>query len=175
MFCLWSNRNRKTYILFGNLCSSSYSKKLIFGIFPLAGYDIFQIISNKRKFNNLEIFVSFFEIYYDKLYDLLNNRNKLEIREDSNGLINIIGQKENRINSLENLIKIINLGGNQRTVGKACANIEFSRSHGIIQLIILDTHKKTQHSKISFVDLAGIERESDKINVDKKTIIDRLQ
>ena len=98
------------------------------------------LISNVwTKFNNLEIFVSFFEIYYDKLYDLLNNRNKLEIREDSNGLINILGLKENRINSLENLIKIINLWGIQWTVGKTWANIEFSRSHGIIQLIILDT------------------------------------
>ncbi len=162
----------KTYTLFGNLFSSSYSKKLIFGILPLAGYDIFKIISNERKFNNFEIFVSFFEIYCDKLYDLLNNRNKLEIREDSNGLINIIGLKENRINSLENLIKIINLGGNQRTVGKTGANIESSRSHGIIQLIILDTHNDTQHSKINFIDLAGSERESDKINVDKKTRID---
>ena len=57
-------------------------------------------------------------------------------------------------------------------MGKTGANTESSRSHGIIQLIILDTKNKTQHSKISFVDLAGSERESDKINVDKKTRID---
>ena len=57
-------------------------------------------------------------------------------------------------------------------MGKTGANIESSRSHGIIQLIILDTHNDTQHSKINFIDLAGSERESDKINVDKKTRID---
>ena len=162
----------KTYTLFGNLCSSSCNKDLVFGIYALAGYDIFQILNNEREFNNLEIYISFYEIYCDKLYDLLNNRNKLEIIEDSNHTINIISLKENRINSLEELIKIVKIGGNRRTVGKTGANTESSRSHGIIQLIILDTKNKTQHSKISFVDLAGSERESDKINVDKKTRID---
>ncbi len=77
----------KTYTLFGNLCSSSCSKDLVFGIYTLAGYGIFQILNNEREFNNFEIYISFYEIYCDKLYDLLNNRNKLEIREDSNHTI----------------------------------------------------------------------------------------
>ena len=162
----------KTYTLFGNIFSSSNNKNTIFGLYALAGYDIFQIMNNDNKFKNFTIFVSFYEIYCDKLFDLLNNRNKLEAREDYKHDINIIGLVENKINSLEELMKIINLGGKQRTIGKTGANSESSRSHGIIQLRIFDTQNNKTHAKISFIDLAGSERESDKVNVDKKTRID---
>ena len=157
----------KTYTLFGNS-----NKNTIFGVYALSGYDIFQIINNDKKFQNLSIFVSFYEIYCGKLYDLLNNRNILETREDYKHDINIVGLIENKINSLEELMKIVNIGSKQRTIGKTGANSESSRSHGIIQLRIFNTEKNSQHAKISFIDLAGSERESDKVNVDKKTRID---
>ena len=161
----------KTYTLFGNNISGVNNKNAVFGLYALAGYDIFQIKNNEKKFKNFSIFVSFYEIYCDKLYDLLNNKNRLEAREDYKHDINIVGLSENRINSLEELMKIVNIGAKQRTVGKTGANAESSRSHGIIQIRIVDTENK-QHAKISFIDLAGSERESDKVNVDKKTRID---
>ena len=161
----------KTYTLFGTTFSQNV-KSHTFGLYALAGYDIFNIKNNEKKFKNFSIFVSFYEIYCDTLYDLLNNRAKLEPREDYKHDINIIGLSENKINSLEELIKIINYGAKQRTIGKTGANSESSRSHGIIQLRIFDNDKKVQHAKINFIDLAGSERESDKVNVDKKTRID---
>ena len=165
----------KTYTLFGNTFSASSNKNSIFGLYALAGYDIFQIINNDEKFKNFVIFVSFYEIFCDKfykLYDLLNNRNKLEAREDYNHDINIVGLIENKINSLEDLMKMVNIGKKQRTIGKTGANSESSRSHGIIQLRIFDSENNSQYGKISFIDLAESERESDKVNVDKKTRID---
>ena len=159
----------KTYTLFGNVNSN---KNIVYGLYALAGYDIFQIKNNEPKFKYFEIFVSFYEIYCDKLYDLLNNKNRLETREDYKHDINIVGLSEQKINSLEELMKIINLGSKQRTIGKTGANSESSRSHGIIQLRIFDAKNNSQHAKISFIDLAGSERESDKVNVDKKTRID---
>ena len=162
----------KTYTLFGNNVSSLSNKNIIFGLYALAGYDIFQIKNNEKKFRNLSVFVSFYEIYCDKLYDLLNNKNRLETREDYKHDINIVGLSENKINSIEELMRIINIGGKQRTVGKTGANSESSRSHGIIQIRIVDNQNNIQHAKISFIDLAGSERESDKVNVDKKTRID---
>ena len=161
----------KTYTLFGS-SFSPHSKNNNFGLYALAGYDIFNIINNEKKFKNFSIFVSFYEIYCDKLYDLLNNKARLETREDYKHDINIVGLSENKINSLEELIKVVNYGSKQRTIGKTGANSESSRSHGIIQLRIFDNEKSVQHAKISFIDLAGSERESDKVNVDKKTRID---
>ena len=162
----------KTYTLFGNSILNNSNKNSAQGLYALAGYDIFQIKNIEKKFKNFEVFVSFYEIYCNKLYDLLNNRNLLETREDYKHDINIVGLSENKINSLEELMKVINLGGKQRTVGKTGANSESSRSHGIIQLRIFDPQNNSEHAKISFIDLAGSERESDKVNVDKKTRID---
>ena len=161
----------KTYTLFGSSLSQ-IAKNNNFGLYALAGYDIFNIKNTEKKFKNFSVFVSFYEIYCDKLYDLLNNKARLETREDYKHDINIIGLSENKINSLEELMKIISYGSKQRTIGKTGANAESSRSHGIIQLRIFDTDKNVQHAKISFIDLAGSERESDKVNVDKKTRID---
>ena len=161
----------KTYTLFGSSFFQN-SKNNNIGLYALAGYDIFNIKNNEKKFKNFSIFVSFYEIYCDKLYDLLNNRARLETREDYKHDINIIGLSENKVNSLEDLIKIVNFGTKQRTIGKTGANSESSRSHGIIQLRVFDMDKNCQHCKISFIDLAGSERESDKVNVDKKTRID---
>ena len=161
----------KTYTLFGSSFFQN-SKNRNFGLYALAGYDIFNIKNSEKQFKNFLVFVSFYEIYCDKLYDLLNNKARLETREDYKHDINIVGLSENKINSLEELIKIVNFGSKQRTIGKTGANSESSRSHGIIQLRIVDFEKNVQHAKISFIDLAGSERESDKVNVDKKTRID---
>ena len=47
------------------------------------------------------------------------------------------------IKSLEQLIKIVNYGSKQRTVGKTGVNSESSRGHGIIQLRIFDKEKNS--------------------------------
>ena len=153
----------------GNNTSNSVSANL--GMYMLAGYDIFQILSNESKFNGFKIFVSFYEIYCDKLFDLLNNKNKLETREDKKHNINIVGLSENNVTTLNELMSIISYGLKQRTVGKTGANSDSSRSHGIIQIRIINTNNK-EHGKITFIDLAGSEREVDKVNINKKTRID---
>ena len=141
------------------------------GMYMLAGYDIFQLLTNESMFNGFKILVSFYEIYCDKLFDLLNNKKKLETREDKKHNINIVGLSENKVNSLNELMRIINFGLKQRTVGKTGANSDSSRSHGIIQIRIINTNNK-EHGKITFIDLAGSEREVDKVNINKKTRID---
>ena len=164
----------KTFTMMGapqctNMNNNSNSANL--GMYMLAGYDIFQILANEAKFNGFKILISFYEIYCDKLFDLLNNKNKLETREDKKHNINIVGLSENNVNSLNELMNIISYGLKQRTVGKTGANSDSSRSHGIIQIRIINTNNK-EHGKITFIDLAGSEREVDKVNINKKTRID---
>ena len=159
----------KTYTMMGSNQGGMGIKSV--GMYMLAGYDIFNILSNDNKFNGFKILVSFYEIYCDKLFDLLNNKNKLETREDKKHNINIVGLSENYVNNLNELMNIINYGLKQRTVGKTGANSDSSRSHGIIQIRIINQNNK-EHGKITFIDLAGSEREVDKININKKTRID---
>ena len=159
----------KTYTMMGNMQRGMNIEDQ--GMYILAGYDIFNILNGDNRFFGFKILVSFYEIYCDKLFDLLNNKTKLETREDKKHNINIVGLSEKPVNSLNELMDIINFGLKERTVGKTGANSNSSRSHAIIQIRILNTNNK-EHGKITFIDLAGSEREVDKININKKTRID---
>jgi kinesin family protein 2/24 len=57
------------------------------GLYLLCAYDIFSYLEQER-FNHLEIWVSFYEIYCGKLFDLLNERNVLQAREDGKQVLN---------------------------------------------------------------------------------------
>jgi kinesin family protein 2/24 len=125
----------------------------------------------KKEYSNLELWVSFYEIYCNKLFDLLNNKNILQAREDGKGNICIVGLIEKHTKNIEELLDIIDFGLNSRTVGITGANLDSSRSHGILQIVI-KTRDKEVYSKISFIDLAGSERAVDTIDTNKRTKID---
>ena len=56
------------------------------GLYLLSAFDIFNYLS-QDEFSHLEIWVSFYEIYCGKLFDLLNDRNLLIVREDGNQVL----------------------------------------------------------------------------------------
>ena len=142
------------------------------GLYLFASYDIFNIIETNDSFKNLQIYSSFYEIYSGKLFDLLNNRKTLIAREDAKQNINIVGLTEKKVVNLQGLMTLIESGEKARTVGVTGANSDSSRSHGVLQIRIVNPVNDSLHGKITFVDLAGSEREADKIDVDKKTRID---
>lgn len=139
------------------------------GIYVLAARDIFTFLALPQ-FASLGLFanVSFFEIYGGKLFDLLNNRQRLHAREDAKGVINIAGLEEKRILSVEELLQSIDYGLNSRSVGATGVNADSSRSHAILQIVLRD-QTNNQFGKISFIDLAGSERAADTMNTDKQT------
>ena len=151
----------KTYTMMG-------VKNKIPGLYLLAGYDIFSLLQN---YNNLTIWVSFYEIYCGKLFDLLNERKVLTAREDGKQNICIVGLTEKNVQNLNDFMNIIEYGLINRIVGITGANTDSSRSHGIIQIIIKD-EKNVQYGKISFIDLAGSERAIDTIDTNKQTKFD---
>ena len=151
----------KTFTMMGN-------KKQIPGLYLLAAYDIFSLLQNYQGFS---IWISFYEIYCGKLFDLLNERKILTAREDGKQNICIAGLTEKNVVDLNILMQIIEYGLNCRTVGVTGANADSSRSHGIIQIKIKDSNLK-DYGKISFIDLAGSERAADTIDVNKQTKFD---
>lgn len=60
----------------------------VHGMYLLAAADIFKQLENYQK---LTVWISFYEIYCGKLYDLLNERNILFAREDAKNNVNIVG------------------------------------------------------------------------------------
>lgn len=68
----------KTYTMIGDYNDG----KQVDGLYVLASHDIFKTLSTP-KYSGLRVFVSFYEIYCGKLFDLLNKRAKLDAREDA--------------------------------------------------------------------------------------------
>eukprot|EP00826_Nyctotherus_ovalis_P049727 TRINITY_DN6029_c0_g1_i6.p2 TRINITY_DN6029_c0_g1~~TRINITY_DN6029_c0_g1_i6.p2 ORF type:complete len:386 (-),score=124.26 TRINITY_DN6029_c0_g1_i6:85-1242(-) len=68
-------------------------------------------------------------------------------------------------------MKVISYGLSVRTTGVTGANVDSSRSHGILQ-ITMRNERRQNIGKISFIDLAGSERGADTINQDRQTRMD---
>lgn len=119
----------------------------------------------------MSIWISFYEIYCGKLYDLLNDRQQLYAREDAKQNVNIVGLQEKKITGVQSLMQIIEFGSSVRITGVTGANMDSSRSHAILQISLKDSHNKI-HGKISFIDLAGSERGADVVDSNKQTRID---
>ena len=160
----------KTYTMLGNNHIKNDNGPQVPGLYLLSCIDVFNFLK-KKEYANLELWVSFYEIYCNKLFDLLNNKNILQAREDGKGNICIVGLIEKHTKSIEELLDLIDFGLNSRTVGITGANLDSSRSHAILQITI-KTKEKEVYSKISFIDLAGSERAVDTIDTNKRTKID---
>jgi len=138
------------------------------GIYALTARDIFKQINGKHK-GQLEVFCTFFEIYCGKVYDLLNNKKKLRVLEDHKNQVQVVDLREQTLNSVEDVLSLIQYGMNIRTSGTTSANQHSSRSHAVFQIIIRNSKTRKEHGKISLIDLAGSERGKDTSSSDRIT------
>ncbi|XP_061993447.1 kinesin-like protein KIN-13B isoform X2 [Rosa rugosa] len=140
-----------------------------------AAQDILRLMLNSYRNQGFQLFVSFFEIYGGKLFDLLNDRKKLFMREDGKQQVCIVGLQEYRVSNVETVKELIEKGNSTRSTGTTGANEESSRSHAILQLCIKRSADGNESKparlvgKLSFIDLAGSERGADTTDNDKQT------
>ncbi|MEQ2310565.1 Kinesin-like protein kif2c [Ameca splendens] len=147
------------------------------GIYALAAQDVFTHL-NHRKYANLDlcIYVSFFEIYNGKVYDLLNKKAKLRVLEDDRQQVQVVGLEEVCVSSADDVIKIIQIGSACRTSGQTSANANSSRSHAVLQIVLRRSDRAaTLHGKFSLVDLAGNERGTDVSSNDRSTLVETAE
>nr|prf mitotic centromere-associated kinesin [Cricetulus griseus] len=134
----------------------------------LKGILCFLLKSQPRYRNlNLEVYVTFFEIYNGKVFDLLNKKAKLRVLEDSKQQVQVVGLQEYLVNCADDVIKMLNMGSACRTSGQTFANSNSSRSHACFQILL--RAKGRLHGKFSLVDLAGNERGADTSSADRQT------
>lgn len=137
------------------------------GIYALTARDVFKQIHGKFK-GTLDVYCTFFEIYCGKVYDLLNNKKKLRVLEDHKNQVQVVDIREQSLNSVDDVLGLIQYGMNIRTSGTTSANQHSSRSHAVFQIILRNKMKK-EHGKISLIDLAGSERGKDTSSSDRIT------
>lgn len=166
-------RTKATCFAYGQTGSGkTYTMKPL----PLrASRDILRLMHHTYRNQGFQLFVSFFEIYGGKLFDLLNERKKLCMREDGKQQVCIVGLQEYRVSDVETIKELIEKGSATRSTGTTGANEESSRSHAILQLAIKrsadgsDSKPARVIGKLSFIDLAGSERGADTTDNDKQT------
>ena len=138
-------------------------------MYLLAANDIFSLLG---QFQGIIPYVSFYEIYCGKLFDLLNERELLHAREDAKQRVCIMGLIEHPLKSVEDLMQVISYGLSVRTTGVTGANLDSSRSHAVLQIALKDSRNGRLFGKMSFIDLAGSERGADTLDQNKQTRID---
>ncbi|XP_031092341.1 kinesin-like protein KIN-13B [Ipomoea triloba] len=169
-------RTKATCFAYGQTGSGkTYTMKPL----PLkASRDILRLMHYTYRNQGFQLFVSFFEIYGGKLFDLLNDRKKLCMREDGKQQVCIVGLQEYRVSDVEMIKELIERGNATRSTGTTGANEESSRSHAILQLSIKRSADGNESKpprligKLSFIDLAGSERGADTTDNDKQTRIE---
>ena len=108
--------------------------------------------------DKFDFYISFFEIYGGRLFDLLNNKNKLQVLDDKNGKVQIYGLITQQVDSKEQMHKIIEAANAIRITHNTVTNETSSRSHAICNIIIKKKGNDEEYGKLSLVDLAGSER-----------------
>lgn len=99
------------------------------GIQNYAIESLFKTVNQSEK--KYQFYISFFEIYGGRLFDLLNNKNKLQVLEDKNQKIQIFGLEEMEARDSNEMWKIIELANSIRTTHNTVTNETSSRSHAI--------------------------------------------
>ncbi|KAJ3118361.1 kinesin-like protein Klp5 [Phlyctochytrium bullatum] len=114
-----------------------------------------------------DVTVSYLEVYNETIRDLLavDSTNTLDVREDDTRVI-VAGLSEHRPKNVDDVMKMLLRGNENRTRAPTEANEVSSRSHAILQVHIRQKNKTCgmvdtiDFATLSIIDLAGSERAS---------------
>ncbi|XP_065129760.2 kinesin-like protein KIF1A isoform X23 [Paramisgurnus dabryanus] len=138
------------------------------GIIPLLCEDLFTKISDNNDNNmSYSVEVSYMEIYCERVRDLLNPKNKGNLRVREHPLLGPYVEDLSKlaVTSYNDIQDLMDSGNKARTVAATNMNETSSRSHAVFNIIFTqkrhdaETNNTSEKvSKISLVDLAGSER-----------------
>ncbi|XP_066520578.1 kinesin-like protein KIF1A isoform X5 [Hoplias malabaricus] len=139
------------------------------GIIPLLCEDLFTKIndSNNDNSKSYSVEVSYMEIYCERVRDLLNPKNKGNLRVREHPLLGPYVEDLSKlaVTSYNDIQDLMDSGNKARTVAATNMNETSSRSHAVFNIIFTQKRHDAETdntsekvSKISLVDLAGSER-----------------
>ncbi|XP_050600740.1 kinesin-like protein KIF14 isoform X2 [Bombus affinis] len=175
LFAYGQTGSGKSYSMMGqeSAQNNTISHDEAIGIIPRFCQEIFTTVSvNMNTKTTVEI--SYFEIYNEKIHDLLTNVNSgvkrapLKVREHPVFGPYIVDLSQHCVQNYKDLQTWLKVGNSQRATAATGMNEKSSRSHSIFSIILTQTQKNNQlsnesadasrRSKINLVDLAGSER-----------------
>ncbi|KAF9557459.1 kinesin-like protein Klp5 [Mortierella alpina] len=143
------------------------------GIIFLTMQELYERIKGMEDEKTIEVSLSYLEVYNETIRDLLATPGadatkppSLHLREDSAKKISIAGLSEHHPKGMDEVMELILVGNENRTMSPTEANATSSRSHAVLQINICQRLKTADVSEdftvatLSLIDLAGSERAS---------------
>ena len=159
IFAYGQTSSGKTHTMEGVLNDSKMQ-----GIIPRIVNDIFNYIYSMDENIEFHIKVSYFEIYLDKIRDLLDiTKTNLSVHEDKNRVPYVKGATERFVTCPEEVMEVIDEGKSNRHIAVTNMNEHSSRSHSVFLINVKQENQENQKKltgKLYLVDLAGSEKVS---------------
>ncbi|CAJ0578682.1 unnamed protein product, partial [Mesorhabditis spiculigera] len=141
------------------------------GIVPIVCEELFKRIEKNKKKDDgtqYEVFFSMFEIYCEKVRDLLSSKpppkGGLKVREHPKTGFYVESLTSSPVTSYKEIEAKIDEGTKNRTIAATSMNATSSRAHTIVKIQFNQKTGKggtTKQSQVNLVDLAGSERQQD--------------
>ena len=132
------------------------------GIIPRAIRRLFDLIAAADTSTIFTVAVSYFEVYCEKIRDLLNpSQDNMKIRESKENGYSISELTEVFCGAVGDVLKVINTGKANRASAPTLMNAESSRSHSILTILVTQKNDEkglNVRGKLYLVDLAGSEK-----------------
>ncbi|ETO68199.1 hypothetical protein F444_14972 [Phytophthora nicotianae P1976] len=142
-------------------------------IYRQAAVDLFhhleEVQTSSRK-ARITAGVSFYEIYMNSVNDLLNGRSRVQLMEDGDGAVQLMGLKELPATNADELLELVQRGEQARATSANAVHDDSSRSHALLRVTLYaEGNNDAALARLSMVDLAGSERASDTQSDKKNT------
>lgn len=181
LFAYGQTGSGKSYSMMGkNMCETNdIDSEEFSGMTPRFCRELFKRSSELENECTISIDVSYFEIYNEKIHDLLaspvqnSTRVALKVREHPVLGPYIVDLTTHTVKSYTELRNFLILGNKNRAVASTSMNDFSSRSHSIFSIELgqsksLDDTDNSRRSKVSLVDLAGSERLGSSFNNEER-------
>ena len=134
------------------------------GTIPRSVDRIFSLISQADSHLQFQVVLSYYEIYCEKIRDLLNPaQDNLKLRETKADGFVVQDVSEHYCTNRDDVLRLLELGKTYRQTAPTLMNAESSRSHSILSIFLDQKDTQTGRQKkgrLFLVDLAGSEQVS---------------
>lgn len=131
------------------------------GIVPKSISELFNFVHSSPAGWEFSISTSYFQLYKEKVQDLLKPANNdLKIHESKARGIFIEGLSNEYLEDVQTLLDVLTVGGANKKVASTDMNARSSRGHSVLQVTLVQKNEEgsSKTGKFTFVDLAGSER-----------------
>lgn len=178
----------------GNLTVFAYGQTgsgKTFTMEPIYAQTVAEALHACGQYEDVQLSISFFEIYCAKVFDLLRGRAEVRTLEDARGEVQVENLAEAPVYEFDAAMDTIERGQKARVTHANAVHADSSRSHAVLQLLLRSRDEEEEVAggasvagyrtdtqsefvgrllgKLVLVDLAGSERASETLSDDKAT------